>query len=284
MRPSPPPSDTVRELLELYRRHPQREERILARVRARRGALGGIDEMDLARDPESGITDQNHVGGARFVRELGERARVDCGTRVLDLGAGLGGSARVLAHCFGCRVHGVDLSEERCRQARRLTARVGLAGRVSFECADFLCARPVPGGYDVLWGQSAWGHVADKAAFVRRWAPALRGGGRVAFEDCYLRCTRMDAALRAELARLEDCWKSYLVTLPGWVRSLGAGYRIDVVEDLTARFMRNFARLAEHAAASGAWRREEVAGWQRAHRLAQRGVLGYVRVVATRRD
>src|SRR2546430_9108785 len=35
-----------------------------------------------------------------------------------DLGCGLGGSARCLAYFFGCRVHGVDLSVERYREAR----------------------------------------------------------------------------------------------------------------------------------------------------------------------
>ena len=94
--------------------------------------------MDLAEDPFTEITDQNHIGGVKFVRDLAQKADVEPATDVLDLGCGLGGSARCLAHFFGCRVHGVDLSVERYREARQLTKLVNLDHLVTLQCGDLL--------------------------------------------------------------------------------------------------------------------------------------------------
>lgn len=275
----------AREVIRLYRAHPLQEGRILARVRGQRGSLEGIDELDLARDRATGITDQNHIGGLAFVRGLAARAAVRAEDRVLDLGCGLGGSARALAHLHACRVHGVDLSPERCAQAERLTERVGLGQRVSFECADFL-RMPVPErAWDLLWGQSAWGHVADKAAFLRRWCPALGPRGRIAFEEpCLLRAPR-SGAQRVLLGELEACWKSWFVSREAWLALLPAGFAATVVEDLSDPFLHSFERLMRIAREAGVTRRNssELEGWHHARTLAGEGVLGYLRVVAVQR-
>jgi len=276
------------DVLEVYRRHPLREERILERVRDQRGSLDGIDELDLARDRDRGITDQNHVGGLSFVKALARRAGVAPGTRVLDLGCGLGGSARVLAHLHGCLVTGLDLSADRCREAASLTRRVGLAGRVRFVRADFARAVFAPGAFDLIWGQGAWGHVRDKEGFLGRWAEVLAAPGRIAFEESCLLGSAADLATRRRIAELEDHWKCYLVHREEWLRLAAAVGRIESVEDLGERFARTFARLlrrAERAGgaapAAGRDRAEpaEREGWRCARALTRAGVLGYVRIV-----
>src|SRR5947208_8697371 len=126
--------DRNRELRDLYRTHPLQGQSILKRIIDQRGTLVGITEMNLAEDPFTEITDQNHIGGVTFVKELAHKAGIGPSTDVLDLGCGLGGSARCLAYFFGCRVHGVDLSVERLREARGLTKLVGLDDLVTFQC------------------------------------------------------------------------------------------------------------------------------------------------------
>jgi cyclopropane fatty-acyl-phospholipid synthase-like methyltransferase len=155
------------------------------------------------------------MGGLAFTRQLAEGAGISASSRVLDLGCGLGGSARALAWLYGCHVHGVDLSPDRIADARHLTQLVGLTRLVTFECADMV-TMPLPGErFDVLWGQGAWSHVADKAALLRKWMPALNPGARVAVEDvCRLREPSGDAE-RHLLTALEDHWTSYLIPLEG---------------------------------------------------------------------
>ncbi len=83
--------------------HPFSEENILERLRRTRATLDGLTAADLAADEATELTDQNHVGGMRFVRELAEAVGLHREHRVLDLGCGLGGSARIMAALYECR-------------------------------------------------------------------------------------------------------------------------------------------------------------------------------------
>ena len=65
--------------------------------------------------------------GRQATVELGRLAGLTDAMRVLDIGSGLGGSARTLAVEFGCRVTGVDLSAEFVDAVLVLSERVGLA-------------------------------------------------------------------------------------------------------------------------------------------------------------
>jgi SAM-dependent methyltransferase len=54
--------------------------------------------------------DQLHSRGILATREHAERARIQAGMYVLDLGCGLGGASRYLAAGCGCRVAAIDLT------------------------------------------------------------------------------------------------------------------------------------------------------------------------------
>jgi cyclopropane fatty-acyl-phospholipid synthase-like methyltransferase len=55
---------------------------------------------------------------------------------LLDIGSGLGGPSRYLAANYGCRVIGIDITEEYYRLALVLAARMGLEGRVEYRHGD----------------------------------------------------------------------------------------------------------------------------------------------------
>ena len=54
------------------------------------------------------------------------------GSRVLDIGCGVGGSTRRLSHETGCCVTGIDLSDEYIDAAERLTQLLNMQERVKF--------------------------------------------------------------------------------------------------------------------------------------------------------
>ena len=272
-----------RDIRKVFAVHPFSEANILDRLRRARATLDGLTAVDLAADEATELTDQNHVGGMRFVRELAGAAGISGEHRVLDLGCGLGGSARIIAESYGCQVHGVDLSDQRCREAESLTRRVGLSHLVSFECNDFLSMEVPVGRYDVLWGQGAWLQIADKTGFVERWSRGLGEGGRIAFEHACLARPAKGAAEEGALADLQSLWQARLTSPQDWLDILAAaGLAIVHWEDHTQMFVDYYTRLAELAGSAlrGLVPPAESKGWQRARECADAGVVSYLRLVA----
>ncbi len=271
----------VASMLALYAHHPLSRASILARVAAD-GGHAPLDELALAVDARTGITDQNHIGGALATLRLAAAVGLGADDRVVDLGCGLGGPARLVAAVFGCRVHGVDANPARIADATALTRDVGLDGRATFEVGDLTAERP-PGEATVVWGQNAWLHVgrpAQLAAIARR---ALVAGGRVAFEDVCLSRDATDGDART-LAALCTVWGCTLHPIDAWRDAFeAAGLRCVAPRDEPDAFVADLRGTLRHvAAAPERWPPHEVDGLRRALALAERGVIGYRRLIARR--
>ena len=182
--------DTV---LAFYDSHPISERQILEKLTA-----DGIDLAGLTEDVLQNY-DQDHYGGVAANEALATLAGIDADCAVLDLCCGLGGPSRYLAHTFGCRVTGVDLTESRIEGARRLTDLTGLEDRVGFCSANALDLPFDDGSFDVVIGQEAFCHIPDKARLVAEAVRVLKPGGRIAFTDILATA----AATQATLERLQ---------------------------------------------------------------------------------
>ncbi len=112
-------------------------------------------------------------------------AEVQPGHVLLDVGCGLGGTSRYLAAAVGCDVVGLDLTEEYCRVAEMLSARVGLAERTIFRQGSALALPFGDRHFDVVWTEHVQMNVADKAAFYSEIARVLKPGGQLAFHDIF---------------------------------------------------------------------------------------------------
>lgn len=266
---------------ELYKKHPLRRETILARIRKQRNSLEGISELDLAFDPQSATTDQNHVGGLGFVVALATAAAISRSTRVVDLGCGLGGSMRVLSYLYGCKTMGYDVSGDRIDEAIELTHLVGLQHLVEFKQADLMTCEVPDGQFDLIWGQSSWTHLQYKDEFVRKWSAALKPGGTIAFEDL---CLRRNPRGRTEeaLARFEADSMSRVVELRKWKQILlDCSFTVTVEEDLTPELINEERKLTRAANPISSERNpNESEKTNLLLELAERGTLAYFRLVA----
>ena len=269
----------------IYRDHPFQKRTILARI-ARQGLdVDALTELDLAVDRQSEVTDQNHIGGAEVVSELAAAARVSAESTIVDLGSGLAGSARLLAHMYGCRVWGIESHELRHRDAVDLTAMVGLGEKVTLLHDDVLTCTPPLVDVDVLWGQSTWAHFPDPGPLLARWVPALRRGGRVACEDSYLKRAPRNRAEEAVLADVLEAWQAHLLPLDEWRQAIRAnGCRLRKVEDLTGTCAAYLARLRRVSRRwpAGDLPASEAETWRKAARALRAGLIGYFRIVAQR--
>lgn len=121
-------------------------------------------------------------GGRDMARELIARMRLAPGSRVLDVGCGLGGSAFVMAREFELRVDGIDLSKNMLDIANRKLEAHGLAKRVNLEWGDCL-ELDRDERYDAIYSRDVFLHIRDKARLFSVLRAALRAGGQLLFTD-----------------------------------------------------------------------------------------------------
>ncbi len=105
---------------------------------------------------------------------------------VLDVGSGIGGPSRFLAHTYACTVVGIDLTPEFCAVARMLAERTGLADRVSYRQGNALDMPFQDESFDVVWSQNAAMNIAERDRLYHEMRRVLRPGGRLATADVTL--------------------------------------------------------------------------------------------------
>jgi len=127
--------------------------------------------------------DHFHSGGKAATLELAKRVSLGAGMRVLDVGGGIGGAARLLASQTGCSVAVVDLTEAYCQVGEMLTQRVGLSDQITFHHADALALPFADQSFDVVWSQHATMNIAEKARLFAEFARVLRPGGQLALHE-----------------------------------------------------------------------------------------------------
>lgn len=108
---------------------------------------------------------------------LADRACIGEGTRVLDAGCGVGGSAIWLAQNRGARVTGVTLVERQVELARRFAEERGVVESVDFLCRDMLDTGFSEGTFDVVWNLESLCHAVDIDAYFEHVNYLLRDGG-----------------------------------------------------------------------------------------------------------
>jgi ubiquinone/menaquinone biosynthesis C-methylase UbiE len=140
---------------------------------------------DLAnlQPAELAMLEDFHTGGRLATVQLADLAGITSSSKVLDAGAGIGGTARYVADRFGCAVTAVDLSEEYCEIARRLDHLVGLDHRIVVQQGDVTTLPFGDASYDVVFSQHVQMNVEDKKALYAEARRVLRPNGRLAIWD-----------------------------------------------------------------------------------------------------
>jgi sarcosine/dimethylglycine N-methyltransferase len=150
---------------------------------ARGLAARGIGPNDAIPPAELFAFDQWHYHGTDAIRDAGAFLGLGPASRVLDIGSGVGGPARFLAHTTGCHVTALELQPELHRVGLDLTRRSGLADRVIHVCGDAL-EQPLPTqAFDAVISFLAIVHIPDRPALMKRVHDVLRPGGRCYVED-----------------------------------------------------------------------------------------------------
>ena len=119
----------------------------------------------------------------KFVHELVSWSGLDKlprGSRILDIGCGIGGSSRILANYYGFNVTGITISEEQVKRARELTSS---DCKCNFKVMDALDLKFEDGTFDGVWSVEAGAHMNNKDKFADEMLRILRPGGYLALAD-----------------------------------------------------------------------------------------------------
>ncbi len=122
-----------------------------------------------------------------FTRRLLERAGIEPGMRVLDIGCGPGDVSFLVSGMVGAEgsVVGVERDEQAVATGRRRADEAGL-GNVEFVCGDFRDVQLDGGPFDALTGRLVLLYQADPVDAVMRAARHVRPGGVIAFAEMNL--------------------------------------------------------------------------------------------------
>lgn len=202
---------------------------------------GGEDiHIGLYDSGEDSIFDASRRTVARIASLLGD---LDETTRVLDIGSGYGGAARVLARLYGCHVVALNLSEVENARARALNVEQGLDARIDVVDGSFE-EIPYPDAvFDVVWSQDAILHSGDRTKALAEVARVLKPGGRFVFTDPMQADDCPDGVLHPILERI------HLESLgsPGFYREVAARLRLEE-EDfvrLTPHLVMHYSRVLQ---------------------------------------
>ncbi len=122
------------------------------------------------------LVDEFHVGGRQATVEFATHLNIHPGMHLLDVGSGIGGPSRFFAHEMGCRVTGIDLTEEYVRVATHLAQRVGLSNRVSYQRGSALQMPFQPRSFDGAYMMHVGMNIEAKARLFGEIRRVLKPG------------------------------------------------------------------------------------------------------------
>ncbi|XP_035676922.1 sterol 24-C-methyltransferase erg-4-like isoform X2 [Branchiostoma floridae] len=140
---------------------------------------GKIDIADLIQ------LDQWHYNGTEPIQMAIDKIGIGEGDKVLDVGSGIGGPARFLAHATKCDVTACELLPENHDIGVDLTNRSGMGNNVTHVCGDILTADLGEESFDSIMSIQVFFHVSNKAAVYKRCFDLLKPGGAIYIEDFY---------------------------------------------------------------------------------------------------
>lgn len=185
--------------------------------------------------------DEFHIRGDVATKELIALSNFTPDQHILDVGCGIGGSTRRLAHETGCRVTGIDLSDEYIDVAERLTQLLNMQERVKFHAASALELPFDDNAFDGVWSLQMNMNVEDKLSWLTETYRVLKPGGRAILYEV---CGSINTPQHFPVPWAQDSSMSFLVP-PKSFRDIitAAGFEITVWNDKTDLAKQAFSQV-----------------------------------------
>ncbi len=127
--------------------------------------------------------DEFHTAGIESTTALLDQLQIGPDMVVYDLGCGIGGTARHIAHRYGAHVEGVDLTKEYVETGRTLNDRLNLSQAIRLHEGSVLSLPWESDSADLVTMFHVGMNIADKPALFAQVARVLKPGGHFALFD-----------------------------------------------------------------------------------------------------
>ncbi len=141
-------------------------------------------ELTSATAKDLKPVDEFHIGGLGATEALLAQVPITEHSRVVDLGSGIGGTARYIAERYGADVTGIDLTAEFVETAQKLSVAVGIAA--TFKTGSVLDIPEPDNSFDVATLIHVGMNIPDKQRLFTEVARVLKNGGSFAVYDVML--------------------------------------------------------------------------------------------------
>ena len=143
-----------------------------------------------------------HYEGNDAIEDVIQTIKLDSSKKVLDVGSGFGGVARVLSTKSKCTTVALELQPDIHQLAEELTRRCNLSNLVKHVEGDILNydldkLGDGPATFDGLISFLVFLHIPDKAALLGNCSKMLKTGGTLFVEDYYRRSSFTEAELES---------------------------------------------------------------------------------------
>jgi cyclopropane fatty-acyl-phospholipid synthase-like methyltransferase len=226
-------------------------------------------------------------GGIDYTLELAKTLCLSKDSTVLDIGCGLGGSARALHKSFGAWVTGMEASEPLAKAGMEISRQAGLERKAPVLPFDTENPSFGPARQNAVLCRDVLTSVVDKTAFLKSVAATLKPGGLILLLDY----ARMSTMPTPELVAWNEAEGGE--TLPLFFDEYShilhaAGVDVRVCEDVSGDFRQRVTRGWENLATQLATKslsatesdelRKEIALWGQRLAALKSGAVSLVRV------
>jgi len=206
------------------------------------------DRSEL-RSEDFAPIDEFHIRGREATVELTELLGVVDGLEVLDVGCGLGGTARYLAANFNCRVTGIDLTPTYISLAQKLSQKVDLAEETRFQTASALEIPFVDELFEVVWMEHVQMNIPSKKQLAIELARSLHKDGRLVLHEIF---SVAGAEPHFPVPWADESFGSFLVTPDDFHDALdAAGLELIQWREVTQISLQWFENLTKRMSESG---------------------------------
>ncbi len=217
-------------------------ERIYKGLEAAGTELNRLQPEDLAP------VDEYHIGGRKATAHAIEKMSLNKDQHVLDIGCGIGGTARYMAEKIGCKVTGIDLTPEYISIAKTLTDLTGLGNNVTYKVASALDMPFESKTFDAAITIHVAMNIPERATLYREIARVMKPGATLCIYDVM---KKSDESFSFPVPWAESAVTSHLTTPEEMCTLLDdAGFDVREVDDRTD-FALNFFKQSLAAAADG---------------------------------